>query len=314
MTNQILERKIQNKNSGFAEKMSSACKKIAPVWSLENFVAVNPFLGFTDQKFENTAHYHSQVGGVQLTMPRAFYKNKIREGKITEEDIEIALSKSPLKCDVKEFFQNLKSRDSYENKPGSTATFADIATQVTQKNWNEFILSRISAWAASYFDNGQAGWVASYHKAGIFTAWKLESEIDLTPEINGLKNFRKRVKALPDHPIKAAKNALEKMDMVQEGLEDYLYRLLLRAGGWAGYIARLDWENKQTNDTENEKLMEFLSILICWEFCFYETLKSAEAKEKWQEVKKPVSTGILELKLIKTLQKNWFYRKPLTWR
>jgi GTPase involved in cell partitioning and DNA repair len=32
------------------ETMRKACKKIAPLWPLENFVAVNPYLGLTDKK------------------------------------------------------------------------------------------------------------------------------------------------------------------------------------------------------------------------------------------------------------------------
>ncbi|MBS0244795.1 MAG: DUF2309 family protein, partial [Proteobacteria bacterium] len=32
----------------------SACRRIAPLWPLKHFVAVNPFLGFTQEPFAET--------------------------------------------------------------------------------------------------------------------------------------------------------------------------------------------------------------------------------------------------------------------
>ncbi|MFW6348110.1 MAG: putative inorganic carbon transporter subunit DabA, partial [Cyclonatronaceae bacterium] len=45
--------------------LDRACKKIAPLWPLESFVAVNPYLGFTPHSFEQTAAYLSEVAGFE---------------------------------------------------------------------------------------------------------------------------------------------------------------------------------------------------------------------------------------------------------
>ena len=45
----------------FQEFIAAACQKVAPLWPLSHFVAVNPFLGYTQQSFESAAHEHQRV-------------------------------------------------------------------------------------------------------------------------------------------------------------------------------------------------------------------------------------------------------------
>ena len=67
-------------------------KKIAPLWPLENFVAVNPYLGLSDNSFESIAQQLSFTAGIQTTMQLSYYLVAIEEGKILMEDLEIALN------------------------------------------------------------------------------------------------------------------------------------------------------------------------------------------------------------------------------
>lgn len=279
--------------TALVETMRKACKKIAPVWPLENFVAVNPYLGFSHQKFDTTAQTLASVAGIEMTLPTSFYQNKWQEGKILREDLEAALAKKSF---------SLKNADAYINKLEKTAsstqnsaainTLIDVATQVTKKDWNRFVVSRISTWAATYFDNGQATWAAANKEAGPFMAWKSEAEVDRTPEISGLKNFRKAVKSLPNDPLEALPAALQILDLAHEDLDHYFHRLLMRVGGWSAYAARLDWDSELYGGKDG-KLMEFLVVLTCWEACLLQSIDSLELQTEWKEAKKTeVSTEI----------------------
>src|SRR3546814_4808031 len=42
------------KTASIEAAIAQACDKIAPLWPLKHFVAVNPFLGFSDQSFAAT--------------------------------------------------------------------------------------------------------------------------------------------------------------------------------------------------------------------------------------------------------------------
>lgn len=276
---------LENENSALVNSMRKACKKIAPVWPLENFVAVNPYLGLTDKKFKNVAQDLATAGGIQMTLPMSFYMEKLEEGKILREDIEAALKRNADEIDINadDFLKSLNDGDK-KQEPAPIATVVDVASQLSGKDWNSFVTSRISLWAASYFDNGQASWAAADKKSGLFASWKFDAETDLTSEIAGLKNFRKTIKSFPNDPILATQKALE-MLRIPEGCDNvYFHRLLLKVGGWSAYAARLDWDNELYGGKDG-KLIEMLAVLTCWEAGILNCLQHDELNKKWSEAK-----------------------------
>ncbi len=275
------------------ETMRKACKKIAPVWPLENFVAVNPYWGFINQKFETTAQELSSTAGIEMTLPASFYQNKWLEGKIGREDMEAALAKNAYSQEnVDSFIYRMSKTDDLNQNSISVSTLIDVAAEVTKKDWNRFVISRITAWAASYFDNGQATWVAAHKDAGIFKAWKVEAEVDRTPEISGLKNFRKVVKALPGEPLDALTAALQILGLSDKNLDQYFYRLLIRVGGWSAYVARFDWDSELYGGKDG-RLIEFLTVLTCWEACLFQCIDNPELQAKWEKAKNTeISAGL----------------------
>lgn len=293
-------------NSNFLELrkvMRRAAKKIAPVWPLENFVAVNPYLGMADKSFDSVAQELALAGGVQMTLPASFYLQKLEEGEMTLKHIAAALERKQLSINLEDFIKSLNTPNSSEKNMPRVLTVADVATQLTKKDWKRFMTARITTWAASYFDSGQATWVAANKEESPFAAWKSEAEKDLTPRLNGLRGFRNAVKKLPDHPVKAAQVALEKLDIPQDGMDLYLHSLLLRVGGWSAYAARLDWDNELYGG-EDGKLIEFLSVLLCWEACLLECVKHPKLKREWKVATKALSTFNNQNQLNQQLTQN----------
>ena len=297
MNNQVLIPNKEAKETALVETLREACKKIAPVWPLENFVAVNPYLGLADQKFITAAQTLANVGGIQMTLPTSFYRNKIQEGKITRNDLEAALSKWPTEnIHADAFFKKLESADDRDENTPVIAALIDVTTDVTKIDWRRFATSRVSIWAASYFDNGQASWATANRRLSLFSAWKAEAEVDLTPEVVGLKNFRKMVKALPNHPLEAAQKALDMLDLPQGGMSVYLHRLLVSMGGWSAYAARLDWDSELYGGKDG-KLIEFLAVLICWEACVLQCLDSTELRKAWMVSREGLSNTNVQTKI-----------------
>ena len=64
-----------------------ACRKIAPLWPLKHFVAVNPFLGFSGQGFAATCSTIQRVTGANLLMPRNFYREALASGSISDRRV-----------------------------------------------------------------------------------------------------------------------------------------------------------------------------------------------------------------------------------
>ena len=72
--------------------IAAACARIAPVWRLESFVAVNPYLGLADHRFDDAAVRLAEVAGVRATLPAAYYLDLLDQGRITAADLDAAIA------------------------------------------------------------------------------------------------------------------------------------------------------------------------------------------------------------------------------
>lgn len=134
--------------------------KIAPLWSLENFVAVNPYMGSANKTFEKTANYYKKLNGSNLTMPLSFYLKAIEENEILNEVLVEALEKSGLETVTpQKFIQKIES--TYKKglqKSVSVQLVADCSASLTGKRWSAVMTDCITSWATNYYDKGIASW------------------------------------------------------------------------------------------------------------------------------------------------------------
>ena len=277
----------------YISAVQSACEKIAPLWPLGSFVAVNPYLGLAELPFEKAAKVMAKTGDISMALPRSFYIKAFNDGEIIGEDLQNALRKYDAPS-LEEFLIKLDSEKKEADKKHQVMLFTDCYAEFTGKAWSDFMIDRISNWAAAYFDENQTLWKTTDAKQDIYKAWKDDAQQDFTYNIMGLKGFRKALKQLPEKPWEAIIASLEELDLPVAGLDNYLHSLLLRVGGWAAYIARLDWESKLYGG-KNENLVAFLAVLLSWETALLKVSKENESNENWFEAKQ---------KLLKTLSEN----------
>ncbi|MGJ8660635.1 MAG: YbcC family protein [Bacteroidota bacterium] len=278
-----LNSKVKNQES-LSSILRKASKKIAPVWSLESSVAVNPFLGLTEKKFDDVAQELNLMAGIHMTMPTSFYLEKIRDGKLTHEDISKVLEKRNREIKPVEFLISLENKMVVTNTLDRIQTVADAAEVLTKKDWNSLVMSRVSSFSASFFDKGQASLTPTKLDSCLFKSWKEEATIDRTPELLGLKNFRKTLKAYPDNPFEASQYVLNKLGIPKECEDVYLHTVLLRSGGWSSYAAQIDWVD-ELYGRKDGKVLEFLAVLLCWELCLLESIQHDGMTTEWESAK-----------------------------
>ncbi|HET8861420.1 DUF2309 domain-containing protein [Marivirga sp.] len=286
MLNNIKNSQIKLNRNIIREALLHASKKIAPLWPLENFVAVNPYLGLSDQGFDSVAHTLSLTDGIQSTMPLDYYLKAIEEHKITIEDLEITLDRKAAHQykDAHSFIEELKRKGLQNSETSKVNTVAEVAKKISTADWPDFMIDSISSWASSYFDEAQGQWKEEGQTLGLFTAWKIEAETNRSPTLMGLKGFHKLIKELPDNHMEAVAIALYHLEVEEKALPIYLHSLLLRVGGWSSYIAHFDWDSKRYGRNE-EKLAQFLSVLICWEYGIYNALRNPLLESQWKKAK-----------------------------
>jgi uncharacterized protein YbcC (UPF0753/DUF2309 family) len=277
---------VAPKHVPLREAIQTACDRIAPLWPLSSFVAVNPFLGFATTPFEQAARDLHRLTGAPLVMPRAFYREAFRAGRISEADLDAALAASPGLALTREDCLKALTVDAAPRRGGRVATVADVLDALSdgdrQVSRTAFMVDEISKWCAAYFDEGQAAWPAPWRDMGLFEAWRWSVRFDHNARVMGVKGLAATVSALPADPIDAIAAVLDGLEIPQDQWTDYLYRALFDVRGWAAYARRLDWEARLAGQPEG-RLTEFLAIRLVWGYALFRQRSDAIFLAAWRQ-------------------------------
>jgi uncharacterized protein YbcC (UPF0753/DUF2309 family) len=233
-------------NESIQNLVQSACKRIPPLWTLRNFVAVNPFVGLSDRHFVAAAKLMQQVGHGEMLESAEFYRAQISSGRIQEKDFQAAvkLAGKNVPADLSDEinFANLAAlksalaASSTQNPTARVFTFADFLDAQSGSGWAAFVVEEISKWCSAYFDQGQSSWRMPWRNLGLFAAWKQAAQLDANAEMTGLKNFRELVATLPEDHFEFIGHALKKLGVLETSQPDFLHRQLMSVPGWSSYV------------------------------------------------------------------------------
>ena len=236
-----------------ADAIGAACDRIAPVWPLRTFVAVNPFLGFADRPFEEACSALRRIARVDMLPPSA-------DGR------------------------------EHAGAPGSgpavVATVAEVLDRLSggdrQASRTAFIIDEISRWCAAYFDEGQAVWRAPSRRLGLYAGWKAAMTYDRNAEAMGIQGFRATVAAAPDDPEAAIAMVVEALGIPSRAGEDYLFRALFDVRGWAAYARQMAW-TAALRGGEDSALVELLAVRVVWGYALFRSQRNPALQQAWQE-------------------------------
>lgn len=263
-----------------------ACERIAPVWPLSSFVAVNPFLGFADMPFDRAAGELRRLTGSRLLMPRSFYRQAVREGRIEQAHLAAALSKARTAGLTSERLLQAVACEPPEGPPAvRVATVAEVLDSLSagdrQVSRTGFMIDEISKWCAAYFDEGQAIWSPPWKDMPLYAAWRWSVTFDANPKAMGVEGLAETVAALPEDPGQAIAEVLRVLEIPAEQWADYLYRALFDVRGWAAFVRRLDWEAER-GGAAGGRLGDFLAIRVVWGYALFRQRRDAAFLAAWR--------------------------------
>lgn len=256
-----------------------AARAVPPVWPLASSVAVNPFLGQTGESLAQAGARLGRVAGISVTMPRSWYRERIESGAITDEDLGAALAaaaNTPCPASLDDLKTAARTP---APRIDAAATIADLAADASGIDWPGLIADRFGAWAAGYFDEGQALWAAPRGKSA-YAAWRAVAIHDLTPEIAGLSGFATYVADAPESARDALAHATRRLNLEIEALETYFHQLLMTLGGWAHYARFKLWQAENAGGSD-ETITDVLTIRLLWEDALLNRY-SAQIADKWR--------------------------------
>jgi uncharacterized protein YbcC (UPF0753/DUF2309 family) len=268
--------------------IAAACNKIAPLWPLKHFVAVNPFLGFTQQGFAETAALMRRVNQTEMLMPRGFYREALASGAISDADLEAGLAavrlrggKVPADADT---LKAALGNDVRSRPAPRVATIAEVldglAAGDQQASRTAFMVDEIAKWCATYFDEGQASWKLPEKSLSPYAAWRAAMRHDRNPEAMGITGFRDAIAALPEDPVDAIIAIIDAIGTPDAAIGDYLHRALFDIGGWAAYARYRVWDNGLYGRPDTT-LVELLAIRMAWGYALFRERSDAAFVAAW---------------------------------
>lgn len=243
-----------------------ACARIAPTWPLDRFIAVNPFWSRTDKPLPQVAAELAALSGARLLMPREWYAEEWRAGRLRSEHLREAIAESRTDVTEDELVALFWIR---EPTPSRRPLVVDMLEALRRREheltWRDFVMERISRFCASYFDDGQAQ-ISGVRAGGFYASWRTKAQTDQAPYLfMDLGGYRSTVASLPPTADEMIARGCSNLGVPVDERERYLSALLLDVNGWASWCAYLRWTARLAGG-DDDHLRELLAIRLAWEW------------------------------------------------
>ncbi|WP_372592256.1 putative inorganic carbon transporter subunit DabA, partial [Guyparkeria sp.] len=256
----------------------AAGRKIAPLWPLDSFVAVNPYLGLIDQTFARASGYLGAIAGERTVMDHEWYAERWRDGRLTREHIERAVEQLGRPVGVDAVIAALES----PRAPAAPVPMlVDALDRPGTAPISIFVVDQISHFLAAHFDRGQAIWSAPHESDSLYAAWREYTLIDRSAQAAGLGRARQYLREVPTDPVEAIAWAIETLRLPESVHADYLFAALKSINGWAAYCRYRLWGAELTGGTCQD-LTDLLAVRLVWEALALKATDSAAVRREWQ--------------------------------
>ncbi len=253
-------------------------RRIAPVWPLDGFVAVNPYSGFADQEFPEVAAQLQATVGERVIMDRRWYADQIRNGKSILPDVLQAAESLGLGADEEEWRDYLRG---FPEPAMRLPTLSELMDRRGHASISQYVLEQISRFLASYYDRGQSLWQFPRNDGwGLFATWRQYTLSDFSLSPMGLKTIHPILLELPADAAAARLWAQRNLRIPKAAEEAYFLVLLKSIGGWASWCRYLLWKAELQGESHQD-LAELLAIRLVWEALLRQTARR-RTLDRWQ--------------------------------
>lgn len=260
-------------------QLRQAAARIAPVWPLADFVAVNPFLGLAEMPFGAAQARLSQVSGRPALPERAMFAEALAQGRITDADLAAAIAAAGAQTTLEALRQvALEPRPAAPLAPHAM-TVSDVLDATLGTDWTRISTEEVAKWLAAWSDDGQASWAMPWRGQSLYAAWRAAARHDRAPEIAGLAGFRALVATLPADPAESVAASLTALGITQPAA--YLHRALLGLAGWGALLRQRGWM-QELDGAPNDGVIELLAIRLAWEQALHAYHTAPAFRAAWQ--------------------------------
>ena len=203
------------------DAVREACSRIAPVWPLDQFIAVNPWWEMRDRPVQDVAARIALLGHANGHMPRSWFRDQYPQ-TITRDCLDAAAAEAASGLDAEDLEEWLAGEDHvahWRNFSDQVDSLRDLERSVS---WHDEIVHQISQFCASFYSAGTP--LPAEPDRCLFEAWLESVRNDRGIEIMmGERGLHREFEALPDDAGELLAVAVETLGIPEKALEDYFH-------------------------------------------------------------------------------------------
>lgn len=259
---------------------AQACNAIAPAWPLDRAIAVNPHWQRIGMPVRRVAARMALLGGIQVLPPRERQREAWASGRITPQDLALALQRLPDAAGLTEAdcVAELELPAGLAPLPLLIDVLDNDPARDTRLTWRQAITHQVSQTCAAFFDRAQADWQPE-RAPGLYAFWRDTLTHDHgIGTLMGLPRLQQGLQALPATRADAEAWALQHLALPDDAWADYLEAVLLTVNGWASWCAYQAWQAPE-GAPERERLRDLLAIRLAWGAVLLDCKDDASARQ-----------------------------------
>ncbi|RUR27202.1 DUF2309 family protein [Vreelandella andesensis] len=259
---------LSQNHSQYHDALKRATDAIAPIWPLDQWIAVNPWWGLKHQPIEQISHSLLRRAGQPMTMPAEFYRHAWETGRISPQDLQQAIHQGGYPYSEQSLVGYLTS-----TPQAVTPLRSAWDTLLGQPGFDALAES-----CASYFDDHQQRW-ANYNAPSLYQFWKAAAQHDL----RWPKAQRNALQALPQEATAAIEQVAAEWGLTPATFEVLVHTLLLRVNGWASWCQGMEWHSSHRQAEAG--ITQLAAMVLIWEWLGVSRLTRDQQNEwrvQWQ--------------------------------
>jgi len=251
------------------EVLAAVLDVVAPLWPLQDYVAVNPFLGLASKPFLQARQYLRTIRDCELLPSAAASAEVVRTGAVSPEGLRNAFAFC--QAELPEWYDGYSPDElidavysaaaASEAAEAATAnvhdesagpnewadavnperayrTVADLADGALGTEWGRQIVGEITKHCAAHYDQGEAFWPSPWSHLSLFEAFQAAGVVDRRMERLGLTGFRDLVADMPASPVETIAACCRELSIDPAHQPGFLLSEAFSVAGWAAFVQK----------------------------------------------------------------------------
>ena len=254
--------------AAIARATEAACRRIAPSWPLDRFIAVSPYWEQVERPFAEVDARQRRLAGRGLQMPFACFREAWRERRFDAGHLRAALAEQDAAGECTAIIAALEAANTPADDRAPLPLPCDSLDRRRdlrhEPAWADLVTQQVSQFCAAWFDAGESDW-AMPTGASLYSDWHRAIAADRGIDLLVHLPLRKaRVVTLAPDARAMIGHAVDALAVPDAELEDFLQLVLLRINGWAAWCAYRRWQAR-LGGGDDACMLELLAIRLAWE-------------------------------------------------